>query len=375
MQTIDPITLADKIISLLDSTKYVATYKWASLDAMIQLISESVSDSGGVPISISGKEVGTRVMEIYWRQSVSFKPNIKGEPTFLRQSSTGRNLDIPQIIAKYRIEKNLTAKNDSLDRQRQRDQLGITKLEREIQARVIGQPLSKLQRFGNGSKSIEDRFLYDFSWKDEESFSKIHKANFDDSIRFRPGVAEGLLRIQSLLRPYLENLWIQKVASMNRELTDAANLEEFLFGTKRITHARIRPLLVKLQNKKCFYCEKEPVGTMEVDHFLPFSKHRNEALDNLIASCRACNGSKSDSYASPRHLIKWSKRFTPGLISSELDSIAESTGYLRKSPEILNTARSVYFFKPEGLLLWDQKLGSVALLHGECHSALDGLLL
>lgn len=373
MQTIDPITLAEKVIGLLDSTKYVATYKWASLDAIIQLISESISDSGDAPVSIAAKKVGTRVMEIYWQQSVPFTFDLSGKPIFLSQSSTGKNLDIPQIISKYRTTKNLTAKNDSLDTQRQVDQIGVEALEQEIQARVIGQPLSKLQRFGNGSNSVEDRFLYDFSWKDEESFGKIHKKGFDDSIRFRPGVAEGLLRIQSLLRPYLENLWIQKVADRNRDITDAASLEEFLFGSKRTGHARIRPYLVSLQNNECFYCEKVFAGQIEVDHFLPHSKHRNEALDNLLATCRTCNGSKSDSYVSIRHLIKWVNRFLPGPISDELDSIADTTGYLRKPVETLNVARSVYCFKPEGLPLWDETFGSLPLVHKESHSVLDGL--
>ena len=372
MQPIDPVTLAEKIIGLLDSSKYVATYKWAALDAIIQIASESVEDSGEAPSYISAKKVGTRVMEIYWRQAVPFTADETGKPIFLRQSNLGKNLDIPQIIAEYRKTMSLTAKNDSLDKARQLDPSGIGKLEREIQARVIGQPLSKLQRFGNGAKSSEDRFLFDFSWKDEESFGKIHKEGFDDSIRFLPGVAQGLLRIQSLLRPYLENLWIQKVADQNRDITDAASLEDFLFGAERTTHTKIRPYLVKLQSNKCFYCENTFTGQIEVDHFLSFSKHRNESLDNLVASCRTCNGAKSDSYVSVRHLTKWTARFSHGEFSDELDSIAATTGYLRKSSELLKIARSVYFHKPVGLPLWDQSFGTVPLSYEEAHSALDG---
>ncbi len=361
MTPIDPVELAEKIISLFSSSKHAATYKWATLDAIVQVLTESVQPNGQLPQSISARAVGTKVLEIYWRQSVPFTATEGARYHYLRQS-TGKG-DLPSKIAYFRLKYKLTAANDSITSARIKYFTEFAALERIAQETTIRMPLPKLQRFGTGATANESRFLYEYSWEDEVTVSKIRRADFDDSLRFQPGVAEGLIRIQSLIHPYIENLWIEWVAKRNPDITDAAKLHDFLFGVDRKSLAKVKPHLVSFQNEKCFYCETSLTANIEVDHFLPFSKHTDDALDNLVASCKKCNGSKSDSYPSVHHLKKWWTRFQEGTeVFNALNHISETTSHLRDPQATASKARAVYLNKSEGALLW-HAVGEMVPLH------------
>jgi hypothetical protein len=369
MAPIDPVELAEKIISLLDSASYTTTYKWATLDAIVQVLTENIQPDGQLPQSISAKAVGTKVLESYWRQSVPFSGTEDAKHRFLKQSSSDG--DIPSKIAQFRLKHKLTAANDSLSSARTKFSSDFAALEQLAQDTIIRMPIPKLQRFGDGATTTELRFLYEYSWEDEVPVGKIHRLNFDDALRFQPGVAAGLIKIQNLIRPYLENLWIQWVADRNPDITDAAKLHNFLFGVDRKSLAKVKPYIISAQNEKCFYCETPLTANIEVDHFLPFSKHTDDALDNLVASCKKCNGSKSDSYPSVHHLKKWWTRFQEGTeVFNTLNHISETTSHLRDPLATASKARAVYLNKSEGALLW-HAVGEMVPLHtGEAEAAL-----
>ena len=360
MTPIDPVELAEKIINLLDSARHSTTYKWATLDAIVQVVTENVRPDGQMPRSISGKAVGSKVLDVYWRQSIPFSATKEGLNLFLKQSTGPR--DIPARIAKFRLDNDLTAVNDSLTIARIRHPQELAALAQLVQDTVIRMPLPKLQRFGDGASAVEKRFLYEYSWEDECAVGQIHRPDFDDSMTLQPGVAEGLIKIQGLIRPYIETLWIQWVADRNKDLTDAARLHDFLFGVDRRSLTRVKPHLVRLQESKCFYCNSPLDRDTEVDHFLPFSKHNDDSLDNLVAACRKCNGSKSDSYSSLPHVSKWMERFVKGSqTGTKLDTIAASIPHFRDSLSTVSKARAVYLNKPEGTMLWHSLNESTAL--------------
>lgn len=63
---------------------------------------------------------------------------------------------------------------------------------------------------------------------------------------------------------------------------------------------QIKVPLSESSNHKCAYCETdltEPSTYMEVEHFLPKSKYSDLVVrwDNLLPSCKRCNGTKNDS--------------------------------------------------------------------------------
>jgi hypothetical protein len=75
------------------------------------------------------------------------------------------------------------------------DPAGWAVLEADLVAVVIGMPLAKLQRFGQGRRFVEDRFIYDFSWREEIKRPTVARVTFDDSLRLRPGVGGWLVRL------------------------------------------------------------------------------------------------------------------------------------------------------------------------------------
>jgi hypothetical protein len=92
----------------------------------------------------------------------------------------------------------------------------------------------------------------------------------------------------------------------------------------------------------------------DVDHFLPWSRHPDNTLDNLVAAHAVCNGAKSASLAAVIHLDRWIKRFLLLPASEALDAVATAADWPRRSDRVLSTARAIYLWLPEGTRLWRQ---------------------
>src|SRR4051812_11286562 len=92
-------------------------------------------------------------------------------------------------------------------------------------------------------------------------------------------------------------------------LGEQVDLSEFLFGSERSALLAIRPLLMELQNRRCFYCPSTIAeGGGEVDHFVPWSRYPADLAHNLVLADRKCNGQKRDRIPAVTHLAEWSKR-------------------------------------------------------------------
>lgn len=80
-----------------------------------------------------------------------------------------------------------------------------------------------------------------------------------------------------------------------KELTD-----EFIKTGKAVWNKdQIKSPLSESTSHKCAYCETDlnsPSIYMEVEHFLPKEKHKDLVVnwDNLLPSCKRCNGTKND---------------------------------------------------------------------------------
>lgn len=65
----------------------------------------------------------------------------------------------------------------------------------------------------------------------------------------------------------------------------------------RIAH-QVRKLVLRRADYRCWYCgtDSNVSGRMsyEIDHVQPVSKGGTNDPDNLVASCRSCNGEKAD---------------------------------------------------------------------------------
>ncbi|XDD44696.1 HNH endonuclease (plasmid) [Leptospira sp. WS60.C2] len=84
------------------------------------------------------------------------------------------------------------------------------------------------------------------------------------------------------------------------ELLQTELTQEFILTNKSVWNIDfLKNKLLDYSNNKCCYCEaniKEESKYLEVDHFHPKEKYKNEVLEwnNLLPSCKKCNGTKKD---------------------------------------------------------------------------------
>lgn len=360
------LAFAERILSLIETTHYTTTYKLATLLAILDLLAEHTDPIDGVPAELPGLEIGRRVVELYWPQSAPYATDGSAEAV-LAQSSLN---DIPAKLATWRLSHGVDP-GATVDDARAIDPVGWNELEEQLAATVVGMPLPKLQKFGEGSAAVEDRFLYDFAWREEVKPNRVLAVSFDDRIRFCPGVAERLVRLTPLLRPVLQARWVRLVATRNPGVVDAHQLDEFLFGASRISLDRVRAPLVDAQEGQCFYCRHDLRRDAAVDHFIPWSRHPDNTLDNLVAAHSPCNESKSSSLAALDHLERWMDRFEPGSASDELVTyVAEEVGWPRRSDRTLAAARASYLWLPPQARLWCSRRKLEVVDHDRLHVVL-----
>lgn len=365
----DPLVFAEKLLGLLDAGRYTATYKFAVLVAIIDECVSSVDDQGLPPTELSGFRIGRRVLELFWPQATAYRSSASAEPVVLRHST--QTNDLVSVITDYRRAHGFVA-GVSAEQARRRQPESMAALERRVATTVIRMPIPKLQRIATGAGFHEDRFLYDFGWPDEVAESRVRAADFDDTMHLRPGVGAWVVRLAGVLRPIVQQRWAAFVADRSRESVEAAWLDEFLFGATRIGLDRIRDPLLEVQGHSCFYCgDRVPAaGGAQVDHFLPWVRHPDNGLDNLVAAHARCNNNKRDTFASADHLRRWIKR-----TSSPAGAFADARATLpwpSDPARTMGSARASYLWLPDGTPLW-RGVGVYTLADaGELRSILVG---
>lgn len=68
----DALRFAERLLALLDATRYSATYKLATLLALVDVTAERTGPGGLAPAVIPAREVARRVIELYWPQTVPY---------------------------------------------------------------------------------------------------------------------------------------------------------------------------------------------------------------------------------------------------------------------------------------------------------------
>lgn len=98
-----------------------------------------------------------------------------------------------------------------------------------------------------------------------------------------------MIRIQRIDKP------VELTDKLQKELT-----EKFKQSGKNVWNKQfIKDALLKMSHDKCCYCEtniKEESKYLEVEHFYPKSIYKDEVVDweNLLPSCKRCNGKKGE---------------------------------------------------------------------------------
>jgi len=275
-----------KIQRLLGEGRFVASYKFALIQALADLSVERGNDSGE-PLRLKTSDIGEKFIQYYWRQSFPLStPSIEGA-SILKQN-TGRQAAIVSLVADARARAGGSLAKAQSDRKLWQNL--VTEVAKVVQV----MPLWKLQIIGQGV----DDFLYPQTGKGSE-------------IELRPEAVFCLRQFHALIQDLIQGGWVRFVRSIGTNqnlLGETIDLREFLFGSEREGLGVYRELLMDLQNGQCFYCRDRIRGTGDVDHFIPWVKYPVDLGHNFVLAHPSCNRHKRDYLAAENHLRNWVER-------------------------------------------------------------------
>lgn len=348
--SVDPIELAERLVALLEDGSFTSTYKFAVLVAVLDLCHEKTGAEGGPPDTLWTREVAEKVIDLYWPQATAY---LHAPSRGVLKQNSGGQAKIVSDIASFRE----SLRDDPLaplSRARQLDPRGWGRLVHEVEWKLIEMPLPKLQRLGN----LEDRFLYELSFGDTDgvrptrssvrAYQEGRHSDFDNRLRLRAGVGEALVRLHGLLRPMIVKKWAGKVADFNE--LEVAKLEQFLFGIDRVSLDPVRGPLAELHEHRCFYCQGRLTDRVEIDHFVPWSRHPENAVENLVPAHDKCNNAKRDFLAASAHVRPWRDRMVGR--RADLADLARDAGFDSAAERVLGIARGIYLRLGPTAPLW-----------------------
>ncbi len=287
------IEFLNNIQRLLAEGRFVASYKFALLQALADLSVEK-GDVSGDALKLSISQIAEKFIQYYWRQTLPFVSSSQKRGGILKQN-TGRQAAVVNLVDKARGWSGGSLSKAKMDRQR------WARLITEVANVVQVMPLWKLQTIG---QETED-FLYPRTGEGSE-------------IELRPGVAYCLRQFHGLIQDLIRGAWVRYVRSIytnQRILGETADLREFLFGSERENLNVYRSFLKELQSGACFYCRSRISGPAEVAHFIPWTRYPVDLGHNFVLADKQCNSSKRDYLAAEQHLENWLVRNDTHLIT------------------------------------------------------------
>ncbi|MDY6870554.1 MAG: hypothetical protein SV966_08450 [Actinomycetota bacterium] len=155
----DPLLLGQRVIAILEQGQRDATYKLATLMALIEHSIENLPPNTDDTLSIPVPELAHRVLALYWHQVRPF------EGHDLAQRRTGTNTRIIDATKVLREEAKAGNTRISLEIAMLRAPAAYKVATDRIALALIKQPLPRLQKLPGAS--VSDPFLYDDSFLGE----------------------------------------------------------------------------------------------------------------------------------------------------------------------------------------------------------------
>lgn len=335
----DPLLLGQRVVAILETGQRDATYKLATLMALIDHCIENLPERPDDPLRVPIPALAHRVLALYWQQVRPF------EGQELRQRRTGTKARIPDAARALRAETCAGNGGLSLDVAMMRAPDKYRAAIATISLAMAKQPLPRLQKLPGSS--VSDPFLYDDSFFGEKA-SMRHLEAHGNEITLKPGVAFGLARLAGLLKPALEIMWVDDVRQMNKFLdAEVPDVAGHLFGRDRTSLTPVREAFKEAFGPHCFYCDVRLPSRSPVDHVLPWSLVGIDGLANLVLSCANCNGDKSGALPAVAIVERVLER--DGVV---LEEIARAISWPTQRGRVVAAARGIYRGQPEGVPTW-----------------------
>ena len=324
--------LLERILGIINEGKRVATYKLALL---LALIDAAVVNPEHRFVEIS--QISESILRLYFPQVRPFMA-LDGFEVELR-NVTSSSSQFERTISELQTlgtDSNLK----TIDRIRTKFPDDYAKTLKTVESVFKTNPIPRLQNVGDSSIP----FLYIYPSLHAEDNNKEGR-QVRDRIEWLPGVARRLVVLGPALRPLIEQHWMSDVARWSNISTEAENLQQHLFGQERQRfQSSLREGLSDLQEGKCFYCGGKFSDQRDIDHFIPWARWPNDAIENLVLADN-CNSQKSDSLAAITHLNRWIERNLVHAV--KLSELANQTGVVSAPERSLALAKSTYKFLDE----------------------------
>lgn len=351
----DALLLGQTLLSLLEDSRTQSTYKPALMLAILDEV-QARPDADAIAV----RALAERVIERFWPQT---RPYPDGG-LVLRQVKGGHAGPIVGALLDLRAATGATAATPLAA---VRGGAPYGRAVDAVELTLAEMPVRHLQH------RYED-VLYTFDWPGpEQGFTRGSYRASSRSLRLQPGVADALVPLAPLLRPFVVRWWTEQAARINADkLRDAHAMrafEDFLFGATRQALARLREPLLDLQRGACLFCGTRIGRGAHVDHFVPWSVTGDDGLDNLAASCSSCNLGKGALLAGARHVESLVARNVT--YDGDLRSLGEERRWPRDEERSAALRRTAYLRSPDARPLWTPE-GVVPL--GRARAALEALL-
>lgn len=332
----DPLLLGQRVVAILETGLRTATYKLATLMALIEHCIENMPERPEDGLAVPLTDLAHRVLAIYWQQVRPF------DGQELRQSTQPR---ARILAAASRLRTASGNRNGSIESARMRAPDAYVQSIDDVVLCLAQQPLHRLQKLPGASES--DTFLYDDSFL-HDHVSRTSLRSRGDAIELRPGVAYGLARLAGLLKPALEIMWVDDVRRMNKFLdAKVPDVAGHLFGRERTALAAVREPLKEAFGPHCFYCSTHLPPNNPIDHVLPWSLVGIDGLSNLVLSCARCNGDKSGALPAVQIVDR-----VLGRERAILEQIAAALQWPTQHERVAAAARGIYRGQPAGVPTW-----------------------
>ena len=334
----DPLLLGQRVVVILETGMRTATYKLATLMALIDHCIENMPERPGDVLRVPIPDLAHRVLEIYWQQVRPFDGHE------LRQSTQPRARILIATNA-LRKEAAVGRTGVSVDLARLRAPAAYQSAIDEITLCLAQQPLHRLQKLPGSSTG--DPFLYDDSFLHDQVSRSTLRAH-GDAIELKPGVAHGLARLAGLLKPALEIMWVDDVRRINKFLdAEVPDVAGHLFGRERTALVAVREPFKEAFGPHCFYCRTHLQVNNPVDHVLPWSLIGIDGLANLVLACARCNGDKSGALPAIAIVDRVLERDR-----DVLEQIASEIQWPTQHDRVVAAALGIYRVQPAGVPTW-----------------------
>ena len=281
------IVFLNHILQLIRLAETTSTYKFALLLSITRLAIEQGEASGNT-LTLKIEDIAEKFIELYWNQARPFHFKDTDEFILKQNNGSAQAAVISNIIKEQQTYKTISSARSNPKT--------WNSLNKRIVKIIKDNPLERLQ--------IINRVNVEFLYRLEDCTN--------DDLTLLPDVMFCLRSFNIIIEELCQKAWVDTVRlhKDNRFLLDSLpDLDTFLFETSRKQLIATQPILIELQENRCFYCGKKiSDGKISVDHFIPWSLYQVDTGHNFVLTDSTCNTQKSNLLASERFRQLWLER-------------------------------------------------------------------